>query len=134
MYLNKESDENLEDIIGKENAQFYKEQRKKAFQNSENEALEKELYYLSRKLDLKLEQELQIEKSLFSLKERAKDKNNANVEPTTPQEKLQAYMEQTKRENDILRKDLEAILSKEQYEQYLLLEAESSAAQVGVWH
>src|SRR5690606_26844475 len=49
---NNTSAESLEAIIGQENANFYKEQRKKAFDRATQIAIEKEVLYVARRLAL----------------------------------------------------------------------------------
>jgi hypothetical protein len=64
----------LEDIIGADRAAFYYQQQRNSFTRSENEEIEKELYFYARRFGLEPEQET----ALFDILTDIKDQNRIN--------------------------------------------------------
>ncbi len=123
----------LDDVLGKERAQFIREQQRKAYSRAEIEDLERDAYYFTRKFNLNDEQEVAVFNILTEVTEEQKllrEESN----PSTPQERMQLMLDQTKLYREILRARLKEVMEKEQYEAYLEYDNESTAADVELWH
>lgn len=131
--------ESLEDIIGAENAAYYRKQRQKAFDRGEVREIEKEVLYLSRQLSLSKEQEEFLRDTMFEIdsevEERMKSFDNvAEGSRRTPRQKLMYAVEKNRLEKDILTERLQHILSAEQYRLHQKLDAESPSTDLEMWH
>jgi hypothetical protein len=126
--------ESLEDIIGSENASYYREQVQAAFKRVQNEEIERESVWLTRKLGLSPEQE----SSVRQIFERVESEVSQSTAPGhlsgTPQERVRALIAENQRRSELRTNELSNILSPEQRRAYAELEAESSASDVEVFH
>jgi hypothetical protein len=128
--------ESLEEILGEENASFYREQVKAAFERVEREENEREVVWLARQLNLSEAQE-QAVKSVFSSVEESIDREFGTPQhgaASSPQDRVKRMIAQNKRRSELRSEQMRAVLSPEQYQQYRRSEAESSAADVEVFH
>jgi signal recognition particle GTPase len=128
--------EALEEILGQENASFYRNQVKAAFQRMESEENEKEVVWLSRQLTLSDVQE-QSMRSVFSSVEQTIEREQGatqNMAAGSPQERVKRMIAENKRRSELRAEQLKPILSPEQYQAYLRSQAESSASDVEVFH
>lgn len=129
-----ETTESLVDILGAEKAQFLQEQREAAYQNSTTEQFEREMYYWSRKLVLNLEQEQFFVNALQETEADLAEWRKGQGPPTSPRQGALWFLEEGQMRRKILRDRLKDVLSKEQYADFLKLEAQSSAADTELWH
>jgi hypothetical protein len=128
--------ESLEEILGEENAGFYREQVKAAFQRMEHEENEREVVWLARQLNLSDAQE-QAVTSVFRSVEESIDREFGTLQhgaASSPQDRVKRMIAENKRRAQLRSEQMRAVLSPEQYQQYLRSEAESSAADVEVFH
>jgi hypothetical protein len=128
--------ESLEEILGQENATFYRNQVKAAFQRIESEENEKEVVWLSRQLSLSDSQE-QSMRSVFNTVEQtinAEFGSTHDSSPSSPQERVKRMIAENKRRAELRAEQMRSVLSPEQYQAYLRSQAESSASDVEVFH
>ncbi len=125
--------EQLEAILGKEQTAFLREQREIAFERGKVEALEREVFFWSRKLNLSPTQE-----SFFL---NALDDTEQEIIKWRSEQKAQSlqartllFFEETKRRRKLLREKLGDVLSEEQLDSYVEQESQSAAAEVELWH
>lgn len=116
-----ESNETVEDIIGEENLEFFIENRGQAFQSADEEDLEKEVLYISKKLGLDSWQEeffrgicQETEAAIRNGRIIAEKKAQQGGPPA--ERSLKNIYEQAVKEEEL---KIQRILSEEQYEQYL---------------
>jgi hypothetical protein len=126
----------LEDIIGSEKANFYYQQQRASFNRSENEEIEKDLYFFSRRFGLDHEQESAVINILTEIKDQ--NKTNRGGSPArmgaTPQERLKEILNETRIYRNTLKERLKSVLSEQQYQAFLAYDAESVAADMQMWH
>jgi hypothetical protein len=126
--------ESLEDIIGSENASYYREQVQAAFKRVQNEEIERESVWLTRKLGLSPEQESSV-RQIFERVESEVSQSKAPAHSSgTPQDRVRALIAENKRRSELRKDDLSRILTTEQLRTYAQIEAESSASDVEVFH
>jgi hypothetical protein len=128
--------QSLEDIVGEENARFYRQQVKAAFQRVQDEEIDREVVWLSRQLALSQDQERSM-RSVFEVVEREIDQDGeegGKQEARTPQERVKAMVEENRKRTELRNEQLKPVLSPEQYEAYLRTQAESPAADVELFH
>lgn len=128
--------EKLEEILGEENARYYREQVKAAFERVQNEENEKEVLWLSRQLTLSADQEQSV-RSLFLDVERVIERefeSGAHGSSVSPQERVKAMIAENKRRRALREEKLQGLLSPDQYQAYLRTESESAASDVEVFH
>lgn len=128
--------EKLEEILGEENARYYREQVKAAFERVQNEENEKEVLWISRQLNLSADQEQSI-RSVFLDVERVVERefeSGAHGSGVSPQERVKAMIAENKRRRSLREEKLQGLLSPDQYQAYLRTESESAASDVEVFH
>ncbi len=128
--------EKLEEILGDENARYYREQVKEAFERVQNEETEKEVLWISRRLGLSPELERSV-RSVFLDVEQTVDsefETAAHGTKTSPQDRVKAMIAENKRRAALRSEKLQALLPPDQYQAYLRSEAESAASDVEVFH
>lgn len=124
----------LDSIIGEDLAQFVKEQRKRSFEQSERESIEKEAYFLSRRLDMTRDQEDQTFVVLESVELELKQWREDQEEGLSPRERMFLFVKENRLRRQLTRERLAAILESDQIEKYAQYDAQSSAADVELWH
>lgn len=128
--------ESLEDIVGEENARFYHQQVKAAFQRVQEEEIDREVVWLSRQLVLTQEQERSM-RSVFEVVEKQIAEEAAGKgrrAARSPQQRVTAMIAENRKRTELRNEQLKPVLSPEQYEAYVRTQAESSAADVEVFH
>jgi hypothetical protein len=128
--------ESLEDIVGEENARFYHQQVKAAFQRVQEEEIDREVVWLSRQLVLTQEQERSM-RAVFEVVEKQLAEEVAGDDrrgPRSPQQRVQAMIAENRKRTELRNEQLKPVLSPEQYEAYVRTQAESSAADVELFH
>ncbi len=128
--------ESLEDIVGEESARFYRQQVQAAFQKVQNEALDREVVWLARQLTLSPDQE-QALRSVFEAVERqieAERLGDSVQGVQSPQSRVRAMVTENRKRADLRNEQLKGVLSPEQYEIFLRSQAESSDADVELFH
>lgn len=128
--------EKLEEILGDENARFYREQVKAAFERVQNEETEKEVLWVSRRLGLSPELERSV-RSVFLDVERTVEsefETSSHGTKASPQDRVKAMIAENKRRAALRSEKLQALLPPDQYQAYLRTEAESAASDVEVFH
>lgn len=126
--------ESLEDIIGSENASYYREQVQAAFKRVQNEEIERESVWLTRKLGLSPEQESSVRQIFERVESEVSESTAPGHSSGTPQERVRALIAENQRRSELRTNELSNILSPEQRRAYAELEAESSASDVEVFH
>lgn len=124
--------EGLEAIIGKENSDFYREQRKNAFEKVLKESIEKEILFVSRKLVLDETQEQLFRQAYLDAENQirtAREQNAANKSNISTLEKL--VLEEKERSR-ILSENVKNFLNQQQYQEFLKYQTGSQDMQL--WH
>ena len=138
-----DEDETLDDILGLENATYYREQVRAAFQRVQEEELEKEVLWIARQLSLSDVQERQIQE-IFNKIEQQIDQELAapqhaaasqhGVAERSAQDRVKLMIAENRRRSELRNEQLKAALTPEQYEAYLRSQAESAASDIEVFH
>lgn len=126
--------ESLEDIIGSENALYYREQVQAAFKRVQNEEIDRESVWLTRKLGLSPEQESSVRQIFERVESEVSQSKLAGHSNGTPQDRVRALIAENQRRSELRKEELSRILTPEQLRAYAQLEAESSASDVEVFH
>jgi len=128
--------EKLEEILGDDNARYYRDQVKAAFERVQNEETEKEVLWLSRQLNLAPEQERSMRAVFLDVEKTVESEfgPSSHGSRTSPQERLKAMIAESKRRRALRSEKLQAVLPPDQYQAYLRSEAESAASDVEVFH
>jgi hypothetical protein len=125
--------ETLEDILGKENADFYREQRKNAFERVLKESIEKEILYIARKLSLAADQEEAFRKAYFEIEtEITSNRDNPRPEMKNNASTMEKLVLEEKERNRLLAERMKTILTPDQYQQFI--EYESGNQDMQLWH
>ncbi len=126
--------ESIEEEFGKEQADFYRSELGKAFERSEQESLEKDVFYLSRKLSLSPAQEA----ALFAAYRDAAEPSNIpageSSENTDQSAGLNSLLERETKRRELLNQRFQTFLTPEQLAIFTQLEAESSGRDLQMWH
>lgn len=126
--------ESLDDILGAESAAFYREQVQAAFKRVQDEEVEREVVWLSRKLSLSAAQESSV-KAILANVEAAVGKDRSHVPSgATPQERVKNMIAENRRRTELRNDQLRQVLTPEQFNTYIQSEAQSSSADVEVFH
>ena len=126
--------ETLEEIVGAENAAFYREQVANAFRKVEEQELEKEVVFTARKLGLSDAQEVTL-REIFSSIEAEIDRESGNAQKgNTPSERVAQMVAESKRRTQLRAERVKETLSPQQYEQFLKDQAESPESNMQVFH
>jgi hypothetical protein len=130
--------ESLDQIIGEENNKFYQEQLNSAFEKSRSQELDREVYYTSRKLQLTSQQEESYRQLLATVEDKVKERFGEQRASAQFQNDPSFRVRITIQENDFrsewLNQQLKQTLAQDQYQAYVQEQADSSAAELGVWH
>jgi hypothetical protein len=134
---NRESNaERLEDIIGEEQAVTYRQQVQAAFERAQNQELDKEAVWISRKLSLSSEQE-QSMRTVFSEVESQIEKEFGDGQhgvALSAQQRVARMVAENKRRLQLRSEALKRVLQPDQYSAYLQEESQSAASDVEVFH
>lgn len=131
-----EAAESLEDIIGVENAAFYRQQVDAAFRKAKFEALDREVIWLSRQLGLSTKQEDQLQGVFYEVEDQIlKSREEPSGEGARSSKSKIKMMIAENRSRDQLRAEkLQAILSADQYREFLKSQAASSKTDLEIFH
>jgi hypothetical protein len=153
----------FDDIIGVENADFYRQQVSKSFEKAKTEEIEKEAFYLGAKLALtndqvrdvisvmqQVNQEMHSAEATKAVAPGAEDttvetdSNQANKEAPAPAitkdpreaqlEMLQAQIEREKAFQKAFDEQMALVLTEDQLRRYQQLKSERSSADAELWH
>lgn len=126
--------ESLEEILGPENASYYRAQVQAAFKRVQDEEIERESVWLSRKLGLSQEQETSMRQVFERVEAELGTTGHTSNSAKNPQERVRAMIAENRRRSELRIAELSRILTPEQLQVYARLEAESSASDVEVFH
>jgi hypothetical protein len=126
--------ESLDAILGGESAAFYRERVQAAFKKVHDEEVEREVVWLSRKLSLSPAQESSVQSILSSVEAEVAQGRNHGSSGATPQERVKNMIADNRRRTELRNERLKIVLTPEQFATYLQSEAESSSADVEVFH
>lgn len=130
-----ESTEKLEDIIGAENAAFYRQQVQAAFERSRQESLQREVVWIAHQLTLSKVEEDKVRGIFLAVEQQLIEEGRAaQGEGKSPQQRLQAVLQENRRRDELRNEQLKQLLSAEQFEQFLKQQAQSSDADVEIFH
>lgn len=128
--------EPLEDIVGEDQAVAYRQQVNAAFERAQNQELEKEAVWISRKLSLSPDQE-QSMRTIFSDVESQINKEFGDGQhgvALSAQQRVARMVAENKRRLQLRSDALKNVLQPSQYAAYLQEESQSAAADVEVFH
>jgi hypothetical protein len=126
--------ESLDDILGAESAKYYREQVQVAFKRVQDEEVEREVVWLSRKLTLSTEQESSVKAILSNVEAEVSQGRSHSPSGATPQDRVKSMIAENRRRTELRNEQLKQVLSADQFRSYLQSEAESSSADVEVFH
>lgn len=126
--------ESLDDIVGTESAQYYREQVQAAFKRVQDEEVEREVVWLSRKLALSTEQENSVKTILSQIEDEMSKGRSHGESRATPQERMRAMVADNRRRTELRNEQLRGVFSPDQFQVYVQVESESSAADAEVFH
>ena len=129
--------ESLEEILGQENADYYRQQVKAAFQRVQDQETEKEIVWMSRQLSLSADQERAVKGVYAGVEQQVRQEFGSQQHGGTPrsaQERVTLMILESRRRTELRNTQMKAVLSPEQYEAFLKNEAESASADVEVFH
>lgn len=126
--------ESLDDILGAENASYYREQVSAAFKRVQTEEVERESVWLSRKLGLTPDQESSMRQVFERVESEVGRGNQSGRSGLSPQDRVRAMIADNRRRLELRNAELSKILTPEQLQAYAQIEAESSASDVEVFH
>ena len=126
--------ETLDDVLGSESAKYYREQVQAAFKRVQDEEVEREVVWLSRKLSLSAEQESSVKVILSNVEVEVSKGRTHAPSGATPQDRVKSMIAENRRRNELRNEQLKQVLSPDQFSSYLQNEAESSSADVEVFH
>lgn len=128
--------ESLEEILGEENAMYYRGQVQAAFARVQNEEIQKEALWAARQLQLSSDQESELVQ-VFSLIEKRIDEEFPKAlhgVSQTSQDRVKRMIAENKRRTELRAEELKRILPPDRYEAYLREAAESAASDMEVFH
>jgi hypothetical protein len=128
--------EPLEDIVGEDQAIAYRQQVQAAFERAQNQELDKEAVWISRKLALSPNQE-QSMRTIFSDVESQIDKEFGEGQhgvALSAQQRVARMVAENKRRLQLRSDALKNVLQPSQYAAYVQEESQSAAADVEVFH
>lgn len=126
--------ETLDDILGAESAKYYREQVQAAFKRVQDEEVEREVVWLSRKLSLSAEQEASIKTIFSNVEDEVSNEASHASSSSTPQDRVKKMIAENRRRTELKNEQLKQVLTPDQFRSYLQSEAESSSADVEVFH
>lgn len=125
--------ETLEEILGNESAQYYREQVSSAFKRMRTQELEKEVVFTSRKLQLSEAQEAKL-REIYNSIEATLVAPTIKNDDVTAQERVKRMVEEGKRRSALRAEKTKEVFTPQQYQEYLKSEAESPEADMQVFH
>ena len=134
---NEAETESLEEILGQENADYYRQQVKSAFQRVQDQETEKEVVWMGRQLSLSADQERAVRGIYAGVEQQVRQEFGAQQHggaPRSAQERVKLMILESRRRTELRNTQMKAVLSPEQYEAFLKNEAESASADVEVFH
>lgn len=132
--------ETLEQIVGVDNAKYYREQVSNAFRKVAEQELEKEVVFTARKLGLTADQESRLREVFSGIEseigaaDQASNQGAAPKRGSTPAERVKQMVEESKRRNALRAERVKDTLTPEQYQQFLKDQAESPDSDMQVFH
>jgi hypothetical protein len=131
--------ESLEDIIGADAAGLYREQVRGAFERGRLEQLERDGLWLARKLSLNQDDERKVQGVLSDVEKQLDREfspmmDGAPGSDGDPGARVGRMIEQNKRRLALRAEGLKGVLSPDQYQGYLLVESQSSGADMEIFH
>lgn len=127
--------ESLSEIVGEENASLYRQQVQDAFQRVQSEELEKEIVWVSRKLTLSEDQEQSMQSGFVDIETALRAEFAPMINSaSSPAQRVMAMIQENKKRRDLRAEFTKNILTLEQYKDFLALEAQSSSADMEVFH
>lgn len=129
-----EDAESLDEIVGEEGAKYYREQVQAAFKRVQDEEVDRDVVWLSRKLSLSQEQEASVRGILTSVEAEVSKGRSHVSSGSTPQERVRAMIAENRQRSELRNEQLKKVLTPDQFQAYLASEAESAAADVEVFH
>lgn len=126
----------LEAIIGEESANVYRQQVKAAFERVQNEELDKEIVWMSRKLALSAQQEQSMRTAFASIESEIDSEFGGlhGGDNSSPQARVTRMIAENKKRVQLRSEALKRVLSPEQYTAYAETEAQSAASDMEVFH
>lgn len=131
--INKQEAPSLEQVIGKESADFYKQQVQKAYEKSNQEQVDREVFYLSRILSLSPEQEAQVRQVVSDVKG-STDYVSHQSDSSNPISNLQKMLDSAKVQNDLLIEKMKQALTATQYQAFIEYQNNSSDSDFTMLH
>lgn len=128
--------EDLEAIVGQEQAATYRQQVQAAFERVQNQEIEKEALWLSRKLSLSPQQEQQM-RSVFVSVESQVDKEFSTEQhgvARSAQDRVAQMVAENKRRVQLRAEAIKPLLDSQQFADYMREESQSAAADMEVFH
>jgi hypothetical protein len=128
--------ESLDDILGVDNAKVYRDQMEAAFERAREEELERDTIWMARKLGLVADQEERLRATFAEVDQiiRAEFNASPNEANSSAQQRVARMIAENKRRIQLRAERVRSLLSPGQYQEYVKLESESSAADVEVFH
>ena len=114
--------ESLEEILGQENADYYRQQVKSAFQRVQDQETEKEVVWMARQLSLSADQERAVRGIYAGVEHQVRQEFGAQQHGGTPrsaQERVKLMILESRRRTELRNTQMKAVLSPEQYEAFL---------------
>jgi hypothetical protein len=125
--------ERLEDIIGDDAANEYRNEQQKIREKFQAQSREQEVAVLSKKLSLSPEQEQIVQQTLQEADQNSFDLNN-NLEQKSQNALIQQAISNVETKNKMLDERLKPVLSQEQYKMFQTYQAESPDHELSFWH
>lgn len=133
--LSKQEAPSLEDILGKDSADFYHSQVQAAYQKSHKEEVDKEVFYLARILTLSANQELQVRQVIADVKGSVDYLSHGSANAAAnPIANLQSMLDSVKVQNDLLAEKIKNVLTSEQYLAFQEYQNNSSDSDFSLLH
>lgn len=129
--------ESLDDILGVENAEVYREQVRQAFTKMQEEEVDKEVVWLSRQLNLSSEVETALRRVYGDVETQLKEERREQRQPEVArsrQQRAQEIVDENRRRQQLLLERLKGVLSPDQYQGYARIQSESAGADMEVFH
>lgn len=126
----------LADILGKENAEYYRSEMRRAFENAATEERERDVFYLSRKLALTPDQETQLADAMASVEKEvnANRAATASAGQAAMEDRIKLILRENELRQKLLNEQLQKIFTPEQYQRYVEQQLGSSEGNFPVWH
>lgn len=130
--------ESLEEIIGEADSRFYKQQLENAYKKAQDQELERDLYYMSRRLSFNQLQENSVRDALSqvenAVQERFQSEHSSPQYASDPSYRVRLMMQENQFRSEWLAGKLKEILNPDQFQAYMQEEAESTGAELNMWH